>query len=103
MLGLGKSFSWSLLCILALFLVMTPSVEASDDATSNPVVVILFMFFGLGMGIFIMQGLSALGDPIPYTCVIFAVGIIFSLCTKGNGGIYSDVLTPLNTELIVTI
>lgn len=75
--------------MLALLLIMTPAVEASDDATSNPVVVILFMFFGLGMGILIMQGLSVLGDPIPYTCVVFAVGIIFSLCTKSNGGMLS--------------
>lgn len=68
-----------------------PMVTASSDseATTDPVVVILFMFFGLGMGIIIMQALSAMGEPIPYTCVVFATGIIFSLGTKGDGGKYS--------------
>ncbi len=62
------------------------AAESDSDATSDPVVVILFMFFGLGMGIIIMQVLSAMGEPIPYTCVVFATGIIFSLGTKGDGG-----------------
>jgi len=88
MFGLGASSWKSVLCMLLILLMAVPTaaVDNDSDATSDPVVVILFMFFGLGMGIIIMQALSAMGEPIPYTCVVFATGIIFSLGTKGDGG-----------------
>ena len=88
MFGLGVSSWKSVLCMLLILLLSVPmaAAESDSDATSDPVVVILFMFFGLGMGIIIMQVLSAMGEPIPYTCVVFATGIIFSLGTKGDGG-----------------
>lgn len=79
------SLSRSAIFAAALLLMTTGSVRA-ESAQSDPVVVILFMFFGLGTGILIMQVLSALGDPIPYTCVVFASGIIFSLAHKSNTG-----------------
>jgi len=86
MFGSGKSLiSWGAICIAALFLLTVSSVRAESES-SDPVVVILFMFFGLGVGIIIMQVLSALGDPIPYTCVVFAAGIVFSLAHKSNTG-----------------
>lgn len=88
MFGLGASSLKGVLCMLLVLLMSVPMVTASSDseATSDPVVVILFMFFGLAMGIIIMQALSAMGEPVPYTCVVFATGIIFSLGTKGDGG-----------------
>lgn len=49
-------------------------------------VVLLFMFFGLGVGILAMQLLSFFGDAIPYTCLVFLIGVLFSLGnTKSNG------------------
>ena len=72
-----------LVATLLLALYATP-VQATDD--SDPVLIILFMFFGLGVGIIIMQLLSAVGDPIPYTCVVFLSGVLFSTAHKGNAG-----------------
>jgi hypothetical protein len=75
---------WALPFLLLSTLCITP-VKAEDDA--EPVTIILFMFFGLMIGILIMQVLSALGDPVPYTCVVFLSGIIFSLFNKHNSGV----------------
>lgn len=89
MFGLStRSVSQSVILVVALVLMTTTPVRA-ETAQSDPVVVILFMFFGLGTGILIMQVLSAIGDPIPYTCVVFAAGIIFSLAHKSNTGMLS--------------
>ena len=86
MFGLStRSISQGAIFVAALLL-MTATPVCAETAQSDPVVVILFMFFGLGTGILIMQVLSALGDPIPYTCVVFASGIIFSLAHKSNTG-----------------
>lgn len=69
------------LCVL---LSLFASVRADDS--SDPVVVLLFMFFGLIVGVVIMQVLSYIGDPIPYTVVVFVTGLIFSVAHKGNSG-----------------
>lgn len=53
---------------------------------SEPIVVILFMFFGIGLGIIFMQVLNWLKDPIPYTCSVFLGGIFLSLATKNQDG-----------------
>ena len=37
------------------------------------------MFFGLGVGIIAMQILSYIGEPVPYTVVVFVLGMLFSL------------------------
>jgi len=57
------------------------------------VVIILFMFFGLGIGIIIMQILSAIGDPLPYTVVVFMAGLLFSLMDKNNAGLFGESVT----------
>lgn len=44
------------------------------------------MFFGIGVGALVMQVLSHLGDPLPYTCVLFLFGILFSLANKDGTG-----------------
>lgn len=49
-------------------------------------VVLLFMFFGLAIGILAMQGLSLVGEPIPYTCLVFLLGVIFSLGNNNHDG-----------------
>ncbi len=75
-----------ILLFLALFLGLVTTVRADDTDSTEPVVIILFMFFGLGVGIIIMQVLSALGDPLPYTVVVFTAGLLFSLADKNNAG-----------------
>jgi hypothetical protein len=58
--------------------------DASNDA--DPVVSILFIVFGLGIGILIQQVLSKLGDPVPYTVVVFIAGLVFSLWNREDAG-----------------
>jgi Na+-driven multidrug efflux pump len=72
------------LLFLALIMSMFTTVRAEEG--TDPEVVILFMFFGLGIGIITMQFLSALGDPLPYTVVVFTAGLLFSLFDANNAG-----------------
>lgn len=51
-------------------------------SSSDPQLVILFMFFGLCLGIFAMQILSRYGEMIPYTVMIFILGIFFAFISK---------------------
>ena len=51
---------------------------------TEPVVVILFCFFGLMLGTFISQVLSIYGEVIPYTVVVFLLGALFALSSKGS-------------------
>lgn len=59
----------------------------------EPPDVLLFMFFGIGVGIIIMQCLNKMGDPVPFTVVVFIVGILFSLANKDSTGM-CFVLSP---------
>jgi len=58
----------------------------SKITMTEPIVVILFMFFGIGLGIIFMQVLNWLKDPIPYTCSVFLGGIFLSLASKNQDG-----------------
>lgn len=60
--------------------------DVSNDA--DPVVTILFIAFGLGIGILIQQVLSKLGDPVPYTVVVFIAGLVFSSWNREDAGMY---------------
>jgi len=64
----------------------------NDDGVdhADPVVTILFIVFGLGVGILIQQMLSKLGDPVPYTVVVFIAGLIFSSWNRDNAGLYVE-------------
>jgi NhaP-type Na+/H+ or K+/H+ antiporter len=52
------------------------------DERKNPTVALLFMFFSLSIGIITMQILSYFGDKIPYTVVLFIIGIIISFTSQ---------------------
>lgn len=112
----------------------SPSVREgadTDDVTEvEPVVIVLFMFFGLGTGIIIMQLLSvvggstltslsigllylsvylsicllphglASGDPLPYTCVIFVAGMFMSFANKNTAGKEIDDCTALHQHVM---
>lgn len=56
------------------------------DERKNPTVVLLFMFFSLSIGIITMQILSYFGEKIPYTVVLFIIGIIISFSSQSRGG-----------------
>lgn len=58
--------------------------DDGGDKETEPVVVILFCFFGLMLGTFISQVLSIYGEAIPYTVVVFLLGALFALSSKGS-------------------
>lgn len=51
---------------------------SSDETNSNSTVVILFLFFGITIGIITWQILSRYAKTLPYPVVIFFLGILFS-------------------------
>lgn len=55
-----------------------------NDKETEPVVVIIFCFFGLLLGTVISQLLSIYGEMVPYTVVVFLVGLLFAMSSK-NG------------------
>lgn len=75
--------------LVALFYM--PFVHCDGDAEENEedslasTNIILFLFFGLGVGILAMQCLSILGEKLPYTVVIFILGAILSTADHTNG------------------
>jgi hypothetical protein len=68
---------------VALLLAMLPLVAAEE---TDPAVVVLFMFFGLGIGVIVTQLQSALWGVIPYTVVIFFVGVGFAVMVGEREG-----------------
>ena len=79
----------SLLCCIASL--STVSCNNDDGVESaESIVTILFIVFGLGVGILIQQMLSKLGDPLPYTVVVFISGLIFSSWNRHNAGMLYD-------------
>ncbi len=56
-----------------------------DEESMKSVVVLLFMFFGLSLGIMVTQILSIVGEAIPYTCVVFLLGVLFAVASNSGG------------------
>ncbi len=74
------------LLLLGIFLLTTVAKVVADDGVDiDPVVVVLFMFFGLGLGVIVMQVQSMLLEDIPYTVIIFVVGVLFALSSEKKG------------------
>lgn len=59
---------------------------SSEDDGRSQTVVLLFMFFGLSVGILAMQFLSVVGEAIPYTVFVFLIGVLFSIANKEDYG-----------------
>lgn len=72
------------ICYVAVILMSM--VQVCKAETHEPVDILLFMFFGVGVGIIVMQCLNKIGDPVPFTVVVFISGILFSLATKDSTG-----------------
>jgi hypothetical protein len=51
----------------------------------DPVIILLFMFFGLGVGVLLSQVLSIFGEAVPYTVLVFLLGMLFSTAADSNG------------------
>lgn len=79
-----KYLSLQSICHVAL--VFMSMLQVCKAETDEPVDILLFMFFGVGVGIITMQFLNKIGDPIPFTVVIFISGILFSLASKDSTG-----------------
>lgn len=82
-LGVVHSLCFLLIC-LSLLLTSVYAEENKEDGL-EPTVIILFMFFGLGLGIVVMQVLSVFGEAVPYTVVVFVLGVIFSAAADKKG------------------
>ncbi len=59
---------------------------AEEEGKPEALQIVLFLFFGIGVGIVFMQVLNKIGDPVPYTVVVFIAGILFSLANRGSTG-----------------
>ena len=90
---LSSKVVFALGCIFMLLGARGEASNGSDDpehteheSAHNATVVLMFMFFGIGVGALLMQVLSHCGDPLPYTCVVFFFGLLFSLANKDSTG-----------------
>ena len=73
------------ICYVAVTLLSILQVCKAE--ADEPVDILLFMFFGVGVGIIVMQFLNKIGDPVPFTVVVFISGILFSLATRDSTGV----------------
>lgn len=77
-----KQLLSAVLTFIFLPLVYSKNNLENDDGekyAGKSEVLILFIFFGMGLGGFLTHFLSRLSINVPYTVVIFLVGIIISL------------------------
>lgn len=81
----GTHLTWLLFCsVLTSNLIKYSNAEQDDDGLEQTNV-LLYIFFGLAMGILTMQFLSFFGEVIPYTVLVFLLGMLFSLAEGDNG------------------
>jgi hypothetical protein len=62
------------------------SRRLEEDSDSGDIPVLVFMFIGLAVGIIMMQLLSFFGESIPYTCLLFLLGGLFSFVNSDSSG-----------------
>lgn len=87
------------------------SLKGVDDdlpeLSNDPTDIVLFMFFGLSLGIVTMQILSRIGDIVPYTVVIFIFGVLISLFNQANDlGMWGDSIekwSRIDAELMLFV
>jgi hypothetical protein len=82
----------SILLFAVTGVVLFSTVTAADDDYSddysksiNSVNILLFMFFGLALGVVVSQLLSIFGEAIPYTVLVFLLGMLFSTAADSPG------------------
>ena len=62
------------------------NLRSDENEDLSHVLVLLFMFFGLSLGILVMQTLSHVGEAIPYTVLVFLMGIVFAAISDKSEG-----------------
>lgn len=75
--------------------------DDDEEEGLQKTIVLLFMFFGLSLGILVMQGLSYVGEVIPYTVIIFILGMVFALCDDRNGKFFNLFILLLYFKIIL--
>ncbi len=81
----------SLLLLFLLFCISfgigqeTDNTDDDSNESLNQVVVLLFLIVGLGIGIIVNQCLSIFGEYVPYTCLVFLLGMALSQAYKEDG------------------
>lgn len=75
----------SLFFILYLIHPVSAADDDNDDTSIEVVTVLLFMFFGLGVGVVVSQILSYVGEAVPYTVLVFLLGLLFSTLADTEG------------------
>jgi len=68
------------------FLALASAFHVCRAEKPEPNDILLFMFFGIGVGVIFMQVLNRIGDPVPFTVVVFMAGVLFSLANKDSTG-----------------
>ena len=63
----------------------TSDDDNDDGASLESVTILLFMFFGLGVGVIVSQILSFVGEAVPYTVLVFLLGLLFSTLADTEG------------------
>ncbi|RYY84565.1 hypothetical protein EON63_09010 [archaeon] len=77
---------------------MLPCAAEGDDDVLGPTNVILFLFFGLGCGIVVTQLLSYYGEILPYTVIMFLLGVFFSIADTNQGTFGQSVRDWVNID-----
>eukprot|EP01040_Poterioochromonas_malhamensis_P013678 gene13678-15075_t len=101
----------SLLVLLLLFCVFVPLLadgtddNPDDDSGIDAVVILLFMFFGLGVGVVVTQVLSIFGEAIPYTVLVFLLGLLFSTAADSVGSFGESITqwVDIDAELLLFV
>lgn len=93
----------SKLFLALISLLLLGVARASDD--NEPVTVVLFMFFGLGVGVLVTQLLSVFGEAIPYTVLVLLLGLLFSLASDSTDTFGESISqwTDINAELLLFV
>jgi NhaP-type Na+/H+ or K+/H+ antiporter len=102
-------FQKTFLLVIALLLFCVGSVQA-EEADDSPesidvVTILLFMFFGLGCGVIVSQFLSIFGEAVPYTVLVFLMGLLFSTAadTPGTFGESISQWLGIDAELLLFV
>eukprot|EP01038_Epipyxis_sp_PR26KG_P010392 gene10392-13958_t len=74
---------------------------------ANQPITILFLFFGLMVGLLVMQFMSIFGEALPYTVLVFLVGVIFATVSlDGRADTFSQSVTDwsnIDAELMLYV
>jgi NhaP-type Na+/H+ or K+/H+ antiporter len=97
---------YSIFVFLSLICGFCLATTDDDSGQSIEVVtVLLFMFFGLALGVLLTQAVSNYGEVIPYTVLIFLIGMLFSTGASSSGPFADSIgqWLDIDAELLIYI